>query len=148
VERMNMEVSSRPVEISRGTRKVMEALADTIIPGGDEGPGALDVDLVDRFLDFLRQFPPVALRLFSLSCWMWEFCPIWSGRFARFSGLSLEERTRMLESWENSRFLFRRGALIILKSIFLATFYNNREVWPLLGYEEGCLSEPPHPIGD
>ena len=143
-----MEESSRPVEISQGTRKVMEALADTIIPGGDDGrPGALDMDLVDRFLEFLGQFPP-APRWFAVFCWMWEFCPLWSGRLVRFSGLSFEERTRILESWENSRFFFRRGALIIFKSIFLATFYNNREVWPLLGYKEGCLSEPPNPIED
>ena len=143
-----MEGSSRPVKVSDRMRKVMEALADTIIPGGDEDrPGALDMDLVDRFLEFLSQFPP-APRLFAISCWMWEFSPLWSGRLARFSRLSLPERTKILESWEKSRLFVRRGALIIFKSIFLATFYNDQEVWPLLGYKEGCLSEPPNPIDD
>ena len=74
---------------------------------------------------------------------MWEFSPIWSGRWARFSSLSLEDRVRVLEGWENSRLSVRRMALFGLKALFMAAFYNNPEVWPHIGYQEGCLSEPP-----
>lgn len=141
-----MTIPTNKIKLSRATRRVMEAIADTIIPSdGPPKPGALDMGLVERLLDFLSIIPLAPLA-FKIACWSWEFCPIWSGRFARFSRLSLEERTRVLESWENSRFMFRRGALLITKSIWMASFYNNPELWPLLHYKEGCMSEPPLPV--
>ena len=45
-----------------------------VSPKGDDGnPGALDMDLVGKFMVFLSQFPP-APRLFAFACWTWEFC--------------------------------------------------------------------------
>lgn len=141
-----MSKRKKPTGISPATRRVMEAMADTIIPsGGPDQPGALDLDLVDSLLEFMGQFP-LGPRLFVIIFWMWEFCPIWSGRPARFSRLSGEERTRVLEDWELSRFSARRWTFMLFKSVLMATFYNNPRVWPHLGYKEGCMSQPPKPI--
>lgn len=130
-------------EISKADRKVVEALAETIIPSeGPERPGALDVGLVESLLDRLGQAPG-ARKVFLGFCWFWEYSPIWSGRWARLSSLDLAERTKILESWESSRVPIKRGALLILKAVIMVSFYNNPVVWPYIGYEPGCLSGPP-----
>lgn len=132
-----------PVKLSGQSRKVLEAIAETIVPSeGPERPGAPEMKLADRLEAFVDQFPGARLLLL-LVCWLWEFSPTWSGSFRRFSSLSLAERTQVLESWEKSRWFFRRAALTGLKAVFLASFYNNPDLWPYLGYQEGCLSEPP-----
>jgi len=133
------------IKLSAGSRRVMESLADAIIPSGEPGrPGALDLGLVDNLMEWLGSLPGGgAPRGFVFICWMWEFSPIWSGRFARFSSLSLEDRICILESWEHSRLTPRRLALFGLKALLMVAFYNNPEVWPSIGYQEGCLSEPP-----
>ncbi len=137
---------SGKVKMWAPTRRVMEAMADTIIPSdGPERPGAADVDLVDRLMEFLGQIPFAGTAM-KLACWSWEFCPIWSGRLARFSRLSGEERERILLGWETSRLVIRRGALLLTKVVFMASFYNNPAIWPRLGYKEGCMAEPPLPV--
>jgi hypothetical protein len=129
--------------VSPATRRVIEALADTIIPSGDPGrPGALDVNLCDPLLAWLAKLPG-ATTAFLLACWCWEFSPIWAGKFARFSRLSFEDRTWVLEGWEVSRLGARRWALFGLKLVFMSAFYNNPEIWPYIGYKEGCLTPPP-----
>jgi len=137
------------IRISAASRKIMESLADTMIPSeGPERPGAADMDAVNRLLDFFSQIPPVAFRAFIFSCWMWEFSPLWIGKIRRFTSLALEDRVRTLESFENSRLMFRRWALLILKAVIMASFYNNPKIWPFIGYQEGCLSNPPKPLED
>ena len=141
-----MSSSPRADRVSESSRKVIDALADTIIPSdGDGRPGALDLNFTNRFLDFLSGFKG-ATRVFVISCWLWEPAPLLLGKLSRFSRLSLEERTRVLEGFEHSRLFIYRGALVILKSVIMATFYNNPEVWPHLGYQGGCLSEAPRPV--
>jgi len=137
-----MEKSGKTVRLSPRTRRVVTALMDTIIPSeGPARPGATDVNLVDRLMDWLMGMVGTVAPLLIV-CWLWEFCPLWSGRLARFSSLSLEDRTGILEQWENSRRPLRRLALFGLKALFMAAFYNNPAVWPAIGYQEGCLSPP------
>jgi hypothetical protein len=132
--------------LSARSRRVMEALADTVIPSGDPGrPGALDMELCDRLLGWLANIPGATTALLA-ACWCWEFAPIWSGKFSRFSRLSFEDRTWVLEQWETSRFAFRRFALLGLKAPFMASFYHNPDIYPFIGYQEGCLTPPPKAI--
>ena len=129
--------------ISSSSRKVVETLAETIVPSeGPDRPGALDGDAVDRLLDWLGGIPG-ARDVFLDFCWFWEFSPVWSGRWARFSRLGLPERTKLLEQWQSSRMPLKRGALLLLKAVFLAAFYNDPKVWPHIGYQPGCLSPKP-----
>ncbi len=124
-------------------RMIVDAIADTIIPSdGPERPGALDVELPDKLLDWLGQLPG-ARQAFVASCWFWEFSPILTGRFCRFTSLSFEERTALFEDFESSRSFTRRWTFFALKAIMLAVFYNDEEIWPLMGFKPGCLSEPP-----
>lgn len=134
---------SGSVEVSDQSRKIVEALAETMVPSeGPDRPGAPDVDLAGRLLKFMGRRPG-RKRMFLLICWSWEFSPVWSGKLRRFSSLSLEQRTGILESYENSRWFINRQSFYLLKLLFLAAFYYNPEIWPHIGYEPGCLSELP-----
>lgn len=138
-----MSGAMEPVKMSAATRRVMEALAETIIPSEDpDRPGALEMKLADRLMAFVSQFPG-GRSLLIFVCWMWEFSPLQVGTFQRFSSLSLAERTLVLEDFEKSALSLRRLALLGLKAVLMASFYNNPAVWPYIGYQEGCLSPPP-----
>ena len=142
-----MADSPTAVKVSGPSRRVMESLFETIIPSeGPQRPGALDVNLVDRLLKWLQQLPGAPAGAFVLVCWMWEFAPIWSGRLARLSRLPLEDRIRILEGWKKSRLFIRRWPFFLTRVILLAGFYSNPELWPRIGYEPGCLAEPPNPV--
>ena len=133
--------SAIKVKLGPGSRRVMEALADTIIPSdGPERPGAIEIILVDRLLEFLGRFP-FGARGFVLLCWAWEFCPLLCLRFARFSRLLPAERIAVLEKFEQGGFT-RRWGFILFKSLIMASYYRSPDIWPLIGYEEGCLSQP------
>ena len=135
---------SRPWKerISPATRRVMEALFDTIIPsGGPARPGAIDFNLVDRLLDWFGQMT-FAAPAFILVCRVWDFSPLLFLRFRRFHCLDLDQRTRVFERFEAGGF-FLRWSFVILKAAVLTSFYRSPDVWPLIGYSEGCLSPLP-----
>jgi len=136
----------KKANISGPTRKMMESLAATIIPSeGPERPGAEDIGLVDLLLDWLSTFPGGRTG-FVVYCWMWEFFPVFTFKFSRLSRLSEKKREDFLEKRERSRFYTVRMAFVLLKALFMAGFYNQRQVWEHIGYVEGCLSEPPLPV--
>jgi hypothetical protein len=141
-----MMMEGNKKRVSAGARRMIEALADTIIPSGEPGrPGATDVDLCERLLNWLAEMPGATFAMVFVA-WCWEFSPIWSGKLSRFSRLSFDDRTWVFEQWENSRLPARRYALFGLKALFMASFYHNPEIWPYIGYKEGCLSPPPEPV--
>mgnify|MGYP000129694397 CR=1 FL=1 len=128
--------------IRPGTRVIMDALFDAIIPSeGRDRPGAADFNLVERLLDWLGAIP-LAAPGFILLCIAWDFSPLLFLRFRRFHRLTFEERTWIFERFESGGF-FRRWAFVLFKSVIMAAFYRNPEVWPLIGYHEGCLSPLP-----
>ncbi len=137
---------NKNVRVSAASRRILDSLAETIIPSeGPDRPGALDVDATGNLLEWLSSFRG-AKTGFVLACWLWELSPLMSGRLARFSRMDLADRTRLLTTWESSRLFTRRWSLFLLKSIFMAAFYNDEKVWPCIGYEPGCLAEPPNPV--
>lgn len=135
--------SKRAVKVSSSSRRIVTAIAQAIIPSeGPDRPGAEELELVDRLIEWLSTMRG-APRAFILVCRLWEFSPFLKGKFSRFSRLPLEQRTEVLEKFERSRFYLIRMAFLGLKAVFMASFYNTPRVWPLIKYEEGCLSPLP-----
>lgn len=124
------------------TRRIMDALFDTIIPSdGPDRPGALDLNLVDRLLDWFGEMP-FAAPGFIIVCRMWDFSPLVFLRFRRFHHLTFDERTHLFERFETGGFV-RHWTFLLFRSAVLAAFYRNPDLWPLFGYSEGCLSPLP-----
>jgi hypothetical protein len=126
--------------LSPRLRKVLEDMAERIIPsGGPDYPGARDVHLADQVIEMIQSFPG-AMRGFRAALMLWELSPLFlSFRFRTFSRLSPEGQNHYLESWEKSRFFFRRAALTGLKGLFMVRFYGDARVHEKIGYREGCL---------
>jgi hypothetical protein len=124
---------------SRLGMRTLGALLEALVPDGGAFPeGASSVPISAHMEEFVTgSGTSVAFR--ALLCGL-EFSPfvmppIWLRRFSR---LPLEDRVRVLESWESSRFWPRRHALHLLKLIALSHFYSDPGVQARLGY--------PHPL--
>lgn len=123
--------------ISRRTRKILEELAERIIPsGGVEYPGAKELAVVDRLIERASRIPGMFLAL-KIFAWSWELAPVWFFRFSLFTWMSPERQNRFLESFEKSRFLVKRWAIMGCKAVFMAVFYNQPLVWEKIGYKAG-----------
>ncbi|MFO8058698.1 MAG: hypothetical protein R6V10_15535 [bacterium] len=141
-----MEEEKKRVKLSGPSRRMMESLAETIIPHeAPDRPGAADIGLVDLLLNWLSTFPGGKTG-FVLYCWLWEFSPFLSFKFSRLSRLPLEKRVKLLEKRERSRLYTLRMSFVLLKGLFMGGFYNQPRVWKHIGYDEGCISDPPNPI--
>jgi hypothetical protein len=128
-------------KISPASKTVIETIAETIIPSeGPDRPGAMDIGTVPKLIDNLAEFNG-AHRLLIIACWFWEFSPFISGKFSRLSKLTPTGREEVLGKWENSHFAVKRFALVGLKAVFMAAFYNSPEIWEKIGYEQGCLDD-------
>ena len=53
---------------------------------------------------------------------------------AKFSQLSLKERTAHWERWMTSDRLIQRKVAIAFRSFFHLVFYDTEAVWPYIGY--------------
>lgn len=126
--------------IDQKTLKILEDLAECIIPsGGPDYPGSRDVGLVESLVEGFSRFKYGVLGL-KVVAWLWQISPfLFSFKFRSFTSLSKEEQTRYLESWEKSKIMSRRFALMGTKALFMAGFYNNPMVWEKMGYEPGCF---------
>ncbi len=141
-----------PEKFSDNELATLTAICDTLIPTlsvADDPHGlyarkASDLD-VPRLMSLgIEQVADPAL-LFELRLFLRLIeIPIINTIFASgsrpFSRMSLEQRTRLLRSWENSRFNIRRKAFQALKRLALMLFYsvvdeqNHNPNWSAIGY--------------
>ena len=119
------------------TRKILEDLAERMIPSGGPGyPGSRDIGLVDRLVEMTDKF---RFGLFGLKvmAWAWELMPLLSLNFKMLTRMTPEQQLRYFEGLENSRFMMKRWSLVGLKAIFMAVFYNQPAIWDKIGYKPG-----------
>jgi len=128
--------------VGERTRKILEDLAERMIPsGGIDYPGARDIGLVDKVLVLADTKIPMGVLGLKALAWYWELSPFFWLRFKMLTKMSPEEQISYFESWENSRFMFRRWILLGLKAMFMGVFYNEPVIWEKIGYAPGnCYS--------
>jgi hypothetical protein len=123
-------------------RELLRAVLDALVPQGGAFPiGAADTDLDDavaRYFESLHGLGPVGLRLLLRII---EYGPIVFERTRPFSRLDPGARARALAVWETSRLGIRRQVIASLKLIALMHFYERRETWPGIGYDDAYLRE-------
>jgi hypothetical protein len=128
---------TEPKKLGKRTRKILEDLAERIIPsGGPDYPGAHDLGLVDKILEKLEPYPS-ALRGLKALAWSWELAPLLFFKFQLFTWMKPEPQSRFLERCEQSRSMLLRWAVIGTKAMFMAAFYNRPLIWEKIGYEPG-----------
>ena len=127
--------------VGERTRKILEDLAERMIPsGGLDYPGARDIGLVDKLLALAEKsrFGTFGLKVMA---WLWEISPLLHFKFRFLTQMSPQEQIKYFEGWENSRFMVKRFLLIGLKAPFMAVFYNEPTVWEKIGFAPGDCYE-------
>lgn len=129
-------------EAAAHDRELLRIVLDALVPRGGAFPaGAADTDLDDsvaRYFATLHALGPVGLRVLLR---ILEYGPVVFERTRPFSRLDPEARAHALASWETSRLGVRRQVIASLKLIALLHFYERREIWPGIGYDDAYLRE-------
>jgi hypothetical protein len=117
-------------------RQVLEAL----VPRGGAFPtGAadteLDADMV-RYFARLHRYGPAGLRVLLRAI---EYGAVVFERSRPFSALDTAARERALAAWEESRLGARRQLIATLKLLAFLHFYERRETWDGIGFDDDYL---------
>lgn len=143
------------MQLTPRQQRALENICDAFFPAAEGWPSASELGIAAALAEGLDVNPRAAdraqlLRLLDI----WD-SPLHSfgaiGRLSRFSGLSGEDRARVLRSWADSRLTLRRAAFQALRKA--VGFFHvmlpgpggaPSPVWQKLGYP-GPLGPPRHP---
>jgi hypothetical protein len=133
---------SRALALSPAQQGILRAALEAIVPEGAGLPGsAADAAVEAGVRAFCESagfaWLGLALRLLDASPWL-----VPPFRAHRFSRLPLEERVRLLEAHEQSRFFPRRAAVHALKQVVMLAYYSRPEVEAALGYPSPLARVP------
>ncbi len=122
--------------LGRGTRRILQAMAEVILPRNER----IQVDCVDdlvNFVDnFVRYLPPMLRMGFPIGIWLFQFLAVvWSGRPVPYTWLSAERKDRYMRNWVYSKLWWKRDMLKGLKGVMLMGFYQHPEVMKSLNYD-------------
>ncbi len=102
------------MELTEGQRHALEAICDTVCPGGDGLPSASELGVPEALLEAIDRNPRQAeRRQLAQLLGVWDSQPLTAlggGGWKRFSALPREARERVLLSWCDSRLPQRRAA--------------------------------------
>ena len=117
---------------------LLRAVLDALVPRGETFPtGAADTDAdVARYFASLHPLGPIGLRLVLLA---FEWGAVVFERTRPFSRLEPTAREEALAAWEASRLAPRRQLIAAFKLVALMHFYDRRDVWPAIGYDDAHL---------
>src|SRR4029077_19444252 len=113
--------------LSEPEMRTLRAVADALLPAGGAFPlGAREVETAERVASFLEALPHGTQRQVRLLLRAWETMPLASRHATRFSALSDTARSAWLERCQASRLPWRRGSLVLLKTLCLSAFCSAR----------------------
>ena len=133
---------SRELALTPAQEEILHAVLEAAVPEGAGIPGsAADAVVADVVRAFCASagFTQLGLALRLLDASPFLVPPF---RARRFSRLSLDERVRLLEAHEQSRFLPRRAAVHALKQVIMLAYYSRPEVEAALGYPGPLVRVP------
>ncbi len=116
---------------------VLAAVADRLIPAGDDFPPSSDVQCVEKVDALLVHADPgmvVELRRLIAVFENALTGLVFERRPTPFTQLSADEQDRVLLEWRDSRLVFRRSGYKALKNLVDSAYYASPEVYPAVGY--------------
>lgn len=121
--------------------ELINVIGNTLIPEGGI-PHYRFEDLVldfeaDTFFTYAHRDIRRAVRFFLKVI---QYAPLFS-RFKKFTSLTQKEREELLESWEKSRWAFKRQMITALKGFLMLLYYNHPLVKEKLGFRFRCDDE-------
>ncbi len=115
---------------------ILIAISEAFV-GGNEAdlpePSKLDLAYdIDEFISHVSKESQNQLK--QLLNLFEDFTFIFNGSFKKFSKMSLNEKQKYLDSWQNSPFEFRQMAFSALKMLTMLLYYCKDETWSKIGY--------------
>ncbi len=124
-----------PLDVGAGTKRVIVALADAIIPPEPRTDTIL-ADVVENFLVMMRYLPKASRFAFLLGMHVLNFSPLWRLRDVRpLTALPPERARSVLRGIMASRFLPIRLLMIGPQALLLSGFFDDDSVHPHLDYD-------------
>ncbi len=148
------------MELTARQRRSLESICDTICPPANGVPSATELGVPDAMLDAVALNPRESERKQLLQLLgLWDtrlLTAVGGGGLKRFSGLTQEEREKVLLSWCDSRVSQRRAAFQALRKGALLFYWmltlpdgSRNPAWDAIEYT-GPLGEnkgaPPKPL--
>ena len=125
------ESSSEIAPLGARERKLLLAVVEAAIPPGETLPGGGE-RTVDRLERWLREAPPATARALRSGYFLLEGSTILT-RGRPFSSLPIDDRMKVLASWETSRLFPVRAMLRALMTPLKFTHFDAPEVYARLG---------------
>ncbi len=128
--------------VERWVEHGVQAAAEALFPDNDLGvPCWRDTDLTRRTLELIEAFPPsqryMAAGFFAV---LEASPPLLRGKPRRFSRLSVDERTRAIESWRASKLFPLRVFGDALKAVVSMVYMTDPGVMATLGQFKSCAN--------
>ena len=126
--------------LSTKARAALDALGDTVAPGGDGLPSATEAGVPEALLALVERNPRASERKqVAQLLGLWDtrlLSAVAGGGPRRFTSLAQERREKILLSWGDSRMVQRRAAFQALRKGSLLAYYgqaghsgNGNPVW-------------------
>ncbi len=116
--------------------RTLQSLVDVMFPPNPAlQVDTITLDLPRAFDNFLADEPEHNRRDLGHALTLVEFGPLlFEGRWVTFSGLPVDERAVHWDGWASSRVLLRRQVSLAMRKFFHLVYFDQPEVWPLIGY--------------
>lgn len=126
--------------ISNKDAAILEKITEVIIPPDNAiGVSPADVDIIHKIDEFIGIMPPKGQSRIKLLLWTVEHVfPIRMLFFKKFTRLSLENRRRVLEKFDQSGGVAGRALIRGLKVLIQNAYYNQPAVAKNIGFVGRC----------
>jgi choline dehydrogenase-like flavoprotein len=121
-------------------RRVLRAAGEVLLPpGGDPGPGAVEVGAAPEAVQLIESRVVLPIRLVvRLVLWVFELWTLPTS-CRPFSALPLSSRQRVLERAAASRLPIRSGQVDLLKHVLVNAYVAAPEVSAAIGYDRAAV---------
>ncbi len=131
--------------LSSSQRKIAQAFAEVMFPPGQGFDlSHKDIPIVPRLEDHLYYYPYYTRIFMKIVLWILQWTPFLFGfGLRRATALSLDERNRLLEQWDNLSIYPFNSLTTALKALYGFCIYNFPEVLETFGYSLEKKTAPP-----
>jgi hypothetical protein len=122
--------------LSQSEAQTLSQFAQRVLPpGGDIPLSAEETQVVNKIDNALSVEDKDTQKQFTAALFIFEFAPLLSLHFSRFSNLSEENQIKVMNGWMRSRWDIKRNIFNALKDLCMFMYYTTPSVWQYMGYE-------------
>ncbi len=104
-------------------------------PGGEIPLSAEDTEVVQKIDSALSIEDRHIQKQFSGALFVFEYAPLFSLRFSRFSSLPEDAQIKVMKEWSKSRLLIKRSIFNAMKDLCMFMYYTTPAVWQYMDYD-------------